>query len=95
MKIVWSPTARNKVKEILEYIADDNPDAALALIDLIEEKVNDLLKNPKSGKILAEINNDRIREIVVHMHYGVVYEITDHTIEILTIRHYRQDFRLF
>ena len=94
MKIVWSPTARNKIKEILEYIAVDNPDAALALIDLIEEKVNDLSKNPESGKILLEINNDRIREIVVHMHYGVVYEITNLTIEILTIRHYRQDFRL-
>ena len=33
MKIIWSPTAGTKIKEILEYISEDNPDAALALID--------------------------------------------------------------
>ena len=39
MKIIWSPTARNKTKEILEYISEDDPSAALALIDLIEVKI--------------------------------------------------------
>ncbi len=29
MKIIWSPTARTKIKEILEYISEDNPDALL------------------------------------------------------------------
>lgn len=51
MIIIWSPTARNKTKDILEYISEDNPDAALALIDLIEEKVEKLKKNPASGRI--------------------------------------------
>lgn len=41
-KIVWSPTARSKTKDILEYISKDNPDAALAFIDQIEEKVEKL-----------------------------------------------------
>ncbi|TVQ00235.1 MAG: type II toxin-antitoxin system RelE/ParE family toxin [Balneolaceae bacterium] len=39
MKIIWSPTARTKTKKNLDYISEDNPDAALALIDQFETKV--------------------------------------------------------
>jgi len=92
MKIIWSPTARTKTKEILEYIAEDNPDAALALIGQFESKVEKLKENPESGRVLPELKNDKIREIVVHKNYGVIYEINPDTIEILTIRHFRQNF---
>ncbi len=92
MKIIWSPTARNKIKEILDYISEDNPDAALALIDLFEKSVDELKQNPDSGRFLPEIDNEKIREIVVHKNYGIIYEISPNVIEILTIRHFRQDF---
>jgi len=92
MKIIWSPTARTKTKEILEYVAEDNPDAGLALIDQFESKVEKLIENPESGRVLPELKNDKIREIVVHKNYGVIYEINVDIIEILTIRHFRQDF---
>lgn len=92
MKIIWSPTARNKTKEILEYISEDNPDAALALIDLIEEEVEKLKHNPASGRVFQPTKSDKIREIVVHDNYGVIYEINASEIEILTVRHFRQDF---
>jgi len=92
MKIIWSPTARTKTKEILEYIAEDNPDAALTLIEQFETKVEKLKENPESGRVLPEIKNDKIRELVVHKNYGVIYEINPDIIEILTIRHFRQNF---
>jgi addiction module RelE/StbE family toxin len=92
MKIVWSPTARSKAKEILEYISEDNPDAALALIDTIEEKVEKLSQNPESGRVFPPTNNDKIRKIVVHENYGVIYEINPDVIEVLTVRHFRQDY---
>lgn len=57
MKIIWSPTARTKTKEILEYIAEDNPDAALHLIDLFEAKVEKLKGNPELGRVLPELKN--------------------------------------
>jgi len=92
MKIIWSPTARTKIKEILEYMSEDNPDAALTLIDHLETKVGKLKDNPESGRVLPEIKNDKIREIVVHKNYGVFFEINPDTIEILTVRHFRQNF---
>jgi len=92
MKIIWSPTARTKTKEILEYISKDNPDAALTLIDQFETKVEKLKQNPESGRVLPETKNDKIREVVVHKNYGVIYEINPDIIEILTVRHFRQNF---
>ena len=92
MKIIWSPTARTKTKEILEYISEDNPDAALTLIDQFESKVEELKLHPESGRALPEVKNDKIREIVAHKNYGIIYEITLDTIEILTVRHFRQSF---
>lgn len=92
MEIIWSPIARSKTREILEYISKDNPDAALALIDQIEEKVEHIKVNPDVGRILHELNNQNIREMVVHKHYGVIYEVFRNSIEILTIRHFRQNF---
>lgn len=92
MRIVWSPTAKNKIKDILEYISEDNPDAALKLIDDFETKIGKLKKNPKSGRILPETNNTSIRELVVHENYGIIYEINLDVIEILTVRHFRQNF---
>lgn len=91
MKIIWSPTARTKIIEILEYISADNPDAALTLIDQFEIKVEKLKLNPETGRLLPEVKNDKIREIVVHKNYGIIYEINPDTIEILTVRHFRQN----
>lgn len=92
MKIIWSPTARSKIREILEYISEDNPDAALTLIDQIEERVEKLRQNPEAGRVLPETNNQSIREIVAHNNYGIIYEVLQSSIEILTVRHFRQDF---
>jgi addiction module RelE/StbE family toxin len=92
MKIIWSPTARTRTKEIIEYIAEDNPDAALTLIDEFEALVEKLKDYPESGRILPELKNDRIRELVVHKNYGIIYEINPDIIEILTVRHFQQDF---
>ncbi|MEX0609655.1 MAG: type II toxin-antitoxin system RelE/ParE family toxin [Balneolaceae bacterium] len=91
MKVFWSLTAKNKIKEILDYISEKDPDAALALIDMFKDKVEKLKQNPESGRVLPETNHDKIREIVVHKNYGIIYEINPDIIKILTVRHFRQD----
>lgn len=92
MKIVWSPTAKSKIKEILEYVAGDNLYAALNLIEQFESTVERLKASPELGRVLPELENVKIRELVVHKNYGVIYEINPESIEILTVRHFRQNF---
>ncbi len=58
MRIIWSPIAHSKVNEIIEYIAKDDLQSALHLIEQFEIRVKDLRENPKLGRILSELKNE-------------------------------------
>jgi len=92
MKIIWSPTSRRKIDDIADYISADNIDAALALVEEFERRVNDLKQNPWLGRMVPIFQDERVRELIVKKNYLIVCELQDNQIEILTIRHARQDF---
>jgi addiction module RelE/StbE family toxin len=50
MKIVFSPQARDDLREIFLYIASDNPDAARALLKRLRSPIGDLEDTPHIGK---------------------------------------------
>ena len=92
MRIIWSPTSRKKIEELVDFIAADNLDAALALVEEIESRVQNLKNHPSSGRILPVLNDEMVRELIIRGNYLVVYEIQGGRIEILTIRHAKQYF---
>ena len=50
----WKASAVADLMAIVDYISDDNPDAALALMDEIQGKVEQLPTHPKRCVIYAE-----------------------------------------
>ena len=86
MKIVWSPLAIDRVTEIAEYIAFDNPTAAQNWVDKVFEKVKTLKTSPKMGRRVPEVERDEIREILFG-NYRIIYHISVQKISILTVRH--------
>jgi addiction module RelE/StbE family toxin len=50
MKIVFSPQARDDLREIFLYIAGDNPDAARALLKRLRSCITDLEDAPHIGR---------------------------------------------
>lgn len=92
MKIIWSPTARNRLVEILDHVTQDNSDAALHLIECIETSIYKLAQNPLIGRIVPEMDNLHIQEIVINENYGVIYELNDASLKVLTNRHFRRLF---
>ncbi|MBF5057711.1 addiction module antitoxin [Alcanivorax sp. 521-1] len=83
--------AREGLLEILDYISDDNPLAAVALMDEIEEKVVRLLENPlihRPGRVAGT------RELVVRPNYIVVYACSEDHVEIIQILHAAQQWPL-
>ncbi|KZZ71455.1 addiction module antitoxin, partial [Sulfitobacter sp. HI0129] len=69
---------------IIDYISDDNPDAAQALKDEDEAKTSRLPEHPqmyRRGRV------DGTREMVVRPHYIVVYAEDPDTVTILRILH--------
>jgi len=89
MKIIWSPLAIDRVSEIAEYIAQDNPAAAEKWIDTIFAKVEQLKSFPESGRILPEVNTRAIRELN-YSNYRIIYRIEEKQLSILTVRHGKQ-----
>ncbi len=88
MRIVWSPTSQRKIDEIVNYISKANVDAALALF---EKRVQHFKKHPRSGQMVPALNDKMVRQLVVQSNYLIIYEIDQDHINILTIRHARQD----
>ena len=74
---------------IVDYISDDNPDAAQALKEDIEAKTLRLRENPRlyrTGRV------EGTREMVVRSNYLVVYAEDAHTVTILRVLHAAQQW---
>lgn len=72
---------------IMDFIAQDNPQAALDMDGIFEDKAAALVKNPKLYKP-GRLKNTR--EAVVHPNYILVYEVSGDTITILRVLHSSQ-----
>jgi toxin ParE1/3/4 len=89
MKILWSPLAVDRVSEIAEYIAQDNPVAAETWTNAVFKKVEQLKAFPESGRVLPETDNKTIRELI-YGNYRVIYRLEERRISALTVRHGKQ-----
>lgn len=89
MKIIWSPLAIERASEISDYITHDNPFAAYKWLETIFVKVEQLELSPESGRIVPELNNKEIRELI-YGNYRIIYRVEKKQISILTIRHGKQ-----
>ena len=89
--VIWSVPARNDLKKIHDYIANDSKYYAQNVIQEIVAKTETLTDFPEIGRVVPEISDQNIRELLVYS-YRLVYEISARGIEILTIIHGRRDF---
>lgn len=87
VKINWTPQSQNDLISIAEFIAQDSKKYAKLHIKRIRERVRQLSEFPNSGRILPELDNPRIREIVLG-NYRIIYLFVNaERIDILTVHH--------
>ena len=84
MKLSWTREALKKLIEIEEFIAQDSPNRAVDFIDHLVERSSLILDNPEIGRIVPEISNVSLRELLIES-YRLVYRIKTTEIEILTV----------
>ena len=85
----WRETARSDLLSIVDYISDDNPDAARRLKDEIEAKISKLPEHPKlyrRGRVAGT------REMVVRANYVAVYAEDARAVTILRVLHAAQQW---
>ena len=85
----WRETARTDLLAIIDYISDDNPEAAQRLKDDIEAKA---AKLPESPKLYRPGRVAGTREMVVRTNYIVVYTEDARAVTILRVLHAAQQW---
>jgi toxin ParE1/3/4 len=85
MKLEWLPRALLDFNEIIDYIAADNPVAAIEQGDEIETQVAGLLENRHRGRA-GRVKGTR-ELVVVRTPYIVVYRIKKDAILVLSVLH--------
>lgn len=88
-KIIWSKLAIQKIKNIIDYISIDNPVNAKIFAQNLFVKTDRLSEFPKSGRIVPELNQEKLREII-YSNYRIIYRIENQNIHILTVRNSRE-----
>ena len=91
ISIVWTNNAIKRRDNIFDYIADDNPDAAIELDMDIEAATQNLRNFPNMGRI-GKVSGTR--ELIVRRNYIVVYCYVPESeiINILTVRNVAQQY---
>jgi addiction module RelE/StbE family toxin len=85
MKIVWSEPARQDLRDIFTYIAEDNPKAARTLLNEIKELAVLLQDNPLLGR-LGRIEDTR-ELVLTGTSFILPYRVKDLLIQILAVLH--------
>ena len=85
-EIRWTLQALDDVEAIANYIARDSTHYAQMFVVKTFEAVWQIEKSPESGRIVPEINQKNIREILLG-NYRIIYRLKDDFIEILTVYH--------
>lgn len=85
MDIFWTPKARAEREEAIEYIARENPFAALDQLDKIEQQTNLLAAQPKMGRPGRVKGTSEL--VVSGTPFIAIYRVKGKRIEVLRFLH--------
>jgi len=83
-RIIWTEPALQELDEIADYISLDDPAAAKKLVRKAFERVDHLVRHPKSGKLIEEFEASVYREIILPP-CRIFYRIADNTLYIIHV----------
>lgn len=69
-----SPIAEQDIDEMVSYIAQENPSAAMKLLDTLYAAMDNLASNPMLGHKREDLTNHSVRFWPFKWHYLIVYK---------------------
>jgi len=91
--VEWTSNARFDLEEIIEYIAQDNIDAALDVLDRIENRAAKLSDLTPRGRLIPELLDTGIshyRELI-ESPWRIIYRQIDSTVYIVAVLDSKRD----
>jgi len=92
-QVICAPQAVQDVEAIRAHVARDSPHYADLVVERIVAAVERLQNHPRSGRVVPELSDEAIRE-VIHGNYRIVYRLRHDVVEIATVFHGAHLFRL-
>ena len=94
-EIGWTQEAEKWLREIHDYIAEDNPAAAIRTVEGIYQKTQLLRKFPELGYRYQHLPERNVR-ILLYGHYRIAYLIKpDGNIDVLGVFHSALDIERY
>lgn len=82
--MVWTDRALTDLRDIGDYIAQDDPIAAERWVGVLIAEAEAAATFPRRARVVPEIGREDVREVFKRT-YRIVYRIGDGRIEILTV----------
>ena len=90
VRVSWTDQALDDIENIAQFIAKDSLKYANIQVQRFFDKAEILTTHPHAGRIVPEMNQDSLRELI-QGNYRIIYHIvTDNQIDIITVHHSRR-----
>lgn len=89
-RVAWTETAWRDLERIADYIAEDSPGYAAALVRRIRDRARSLEEMTERGRVVPEFDDPRVRELLVGS-YRLIYEAGEDSVYVLGLIHGARD----
>ncbi|MCR4346772.1 MAG: type II toxin-antitoxin system RelE/ParE family toxin [Sulfuricaulis sp.] len=86
MRVIWTPEAQAHLDSIYYYLKRDAPFYANGVVDKLTRRSEQLIRHPRSGRIVPKYDDENLREIIVHP-YRLIYRLKPDYIDIIAVFH--------
>jgi toxin ParE1/3/4 len=91
--VEWAEIARTDLDELLDFIEQDSPGAALAVLGRLEQAAKRLETMPLRGRVVPELSRRNIRlyrELIIRP-WRIIYRVSTHRVLVLAVVDGRRD----
>ena len=85
-RVIWTRQAVEDIEAIKSYVARDSVRYAALLVERIVAAVGRLESFPESGRVVPEVGDDTLRE-VIYGAYRIVYRVQAETVQVVPVHH--------
>ena len=85
-RVIWTRQAIEDVEAIRAYVARDSARYAALLVERIVASVGRLESFPESGRVVPEVGDGSLREIIYGA-YRIVYRVQSELVEVVAVHH--------
>ena len=86
-EVIWAHVAEKDLREIIEYIAIDNPKNALKILKRIKKKASSLYTMPERCRVVPELKAQNITQYqeLIDTPWRIIFRIVEKKVYVLSV----------